>query len=155
MITITKKEEYVLNEIKALNLEYSEGIPQNILKMQLGITEHELNDILSELNKKKTIDYSHSKIRYLKNKKEISSVETKKEVKTAEINEKEEKTLEIIKKLINDDKIVSKYILEGYLLYGDLKLSNLRMYKILLSLEKKGIIKKLLKTDGKFYKLNI
>ncbi|MDR0911320.1 MAG: hypothetical protein LBM96_01800 [Methanobrevibacter sp.] len=153
MITITKKEQLVLNEIKVKNLEFSNGVPTKILKMELGFTEHELNDILNELSKKETIDYIGSKVKIINQNKEISAVKTKNDVKNAEINEQEAKTLEIIKKLVNEDNTLSKYYLEGHLLYGKLKLSNLRMYKTLLSLENKKIIKKINKKDGKYYVL--
>ena len=39
------------------------------------------------------------------------------------------------------------------LLYGDLKLTNFRMYHIILSLENKGLLKHIHKSDGEYYLL--
>ena len=57
------------------------------------------------------------------------------------------------KSLVNEDNMVSKYILEGNLLYGDLKLSNFRMFHIMLSLENKGLLKRVHKSDGEYYQI--
>ena len=38
MITITKKEEVVLNQVEIFNPEYSEGVPIKLLKEELGIS---------------------------------------------------------------------------------------------------------------------
>ena len=66
--------------------------------------------------------------------KEINTVNSKKDLEELELNLKEKESFEVIKKLVNDKNLVSKYILEGNLLYGDLKLTNFRMYHIILSL---------------------
>jgi hypothetical protein len=153
MITIAKQEELVLNQIKMFALEYDEGIPENIIKMELGIYEHDLKEILEELASKNLITYNDKKIKLADFEKDITSVESKKEVIMADLDIKEEKSLEIIKELVDKDKTVPKYILEGNLLYGDLRLSNFRMYHIILSLENKGIIKPINKTDGEYYLL--
>ena len=56
--------------------------------------------------------------------------------------------------VLNDHKnLVSKYTLEGHLLYGDLKLSNFKMYHIILSLENKNLLKPIKKEDGDYYLL--
>ena len=52
------------------------------------------------------------------------------------VNIKEKESYNLIKELVDDKNLVSKYTLEGHLLYGDLKLSNFKMYHIILSLEK-------------------
>ena len=53
-----------------------------------------------------------------------------------------------------DDKgFVSRYEIEGNLLYGDLKLTDFRMYHILLSLENKGLIKAVYRKNGDYYKV--
>ena len=153
MITITKKEELILNQIKIFNLEYDEGIPETILKNELEIYEHELNEILNLLKEKQLISYENNKIKLIGNEKLINTVDSIKEVKDAELDKKEKDSLEIIKKSVNADNLISKYILEGKLLYGDLKLNNFRMYHIILSLENKGILKKINKNDGEYYLL--
>ncbi|MDL2246819.1 hypothetical protein LJB96_04295, partial [Methanobrevibacter sp. OttesenSCG-928-K11] len=135
MITITKREELVLNQIKIFHLEYDDEIPENALKEELKIYEHELNEILNVLDSKKLIKYENNKIKLIDSEKIINTVASNKEVKLAELDQKEKDSIEIIKKIVNEDNLVSKYILEGNLLYGDLKLTNFRMYHIILSLE--------------------
>ena len=153
MITIAKKDELVLNQIKIFSLEYEDGIPENIIKMELGIHEHELKEILDELSSKNLIRYIDKKIKLADFEKEITAVDSKEEVRLADLDAKEKKSLEIIKNLVDEDNTVPKYILEGNLLYGKLKLSNFRMYHIILSLENKRIIKPINKTDGEYYLL--
>lgn len=153
MITITKKEELILNQVKIFNFEYEDGIPENVLKEEMGIYEHELNEILIMLNEKELITYENNKVKLIEGNKLINAVDSKKDVKDAELGKKEQDSLEIIKKIVNKDNLVSKYILEGNLLYGDLELSDFRMYHIILSLENKGILKRIRKSDGDFYLL--
>jgi len=153
MITITKKEEIVFNQIKIFHLEYDNGIPENLIKMELGIYEHELREILKELNNKNLIIYEEKKIKLADFDKNINAVDSRQEVIKADLDVKEQKSFEIMKKLVNKDKTISKHILEGNLLYGELKLSNFRMYHIILSLENKGIIKPINKPDGEYYLL--
>ena len=153
MITITKKEEIVFNQIKIFHLEYDEGIPENLIKMELGIYEHELKEILNELSNKNLITHENKKIKLKDFDKKIATVNSKKEALKAELDNKEKKSLEIIKKLIGENNIISRYTLEGNLLYGELKLSGFRMYHIILSLENKDIIKKIEKNDGEYYML--
>lgn len=151
MITITKKEEIVFNQIKIFHLEYDEGIPENLIKMELGIYEHELKEILNELANKNLIIHENKKIKLKDFDKKIATVNSKKEALKAELDNKEKKSLEIIKKLTGENNIISRYTLEGNLLYGELKLSDFRMYHIILSLENKNIIKKIEKNDGEYY----
>ncbi|MCL2157731.1 MAG: hypothetical protein FWH54_06895 [Methanobrevibacter sp.] len=151
MITITKKEKIVFNQIKIFHLEYDEGIPENLIRMELGIYEHELNEILSELANKKLIIHENKKIKLKNFDKELVTVDSKKEAVKAELDNKEKKSLEMIKNLVDENNIVSRYTLEGNLLYGELKLSDFRMFHILLSLENKNIIKKIEKNDGEYY----
>ncbi|MEA4957429.1 hypothetical protein SDC9_08539 [bioreactor metagenome] len=153
MITITKKEEIVFNQIKIFHLEYEDGIPENIIKMELGMYEHELREILEELNSKNLIDYKEKKIKLSNFDIVINAVDSRKDVIKADLDAKEKKSLEIIESLADKDRIVPKYILEGNLLYEELKLTNFRMYHIILSLENKGIIKPISKTDGEYYLL--
>lgn len=153
MITITKKEEIVFDQIKIFNLEYENGIPENLIKMELGMYEYELKEILEELANKCLITYSNKKIALADFEKEIIAVDSRKEVIRADLDVKEKKSLEIIEKLVDKNKTVPKYILEGHLLYEELKLSNFRMYHIILSLENKGIIKSINKEDGEYYLL--
>jgi len=77
---------------------------------------------------------------------------------TGEIEPKEEfsevelKSLEIIENLVDDSGNLSRTLLEGNLLYGELELSSIHMYNLITSLEYKGILKKFKLTDGEYYK---
>lgn len=153
MITITKKENMVFNQIKYLQMEYTSGISENILRMDLDITEHAFKDVLEDLEQKKLIKRENGKIRALPVDKEISVVETRKEAKTAELDQMEVEAIKIIRDLPNTDGFVSRYVVEGNLLYGKLNVSNFRMYHILISLQNKGILKKVKKNDGEYYQV--
>ena len=155
MIAITKKEKVVLNQINYLQMEYANGISDNMLKMDLDLTEHQYKEVLEDLERKNLISRIDGKIKALENTKKISVVDTRKEVRTAELDQMELEALKIIRSLTGDDQLVSRYILEGNLLYGNLKVSNFRMYHILISLENKEIIKKIHKKDGEYYKVTV
>ncbi len=77
---------------------------------------------------------------------------------TGEIEPKEEfsevelKSLEIIENLVDDSGNLSRTLLEGNLLYGELELSSIQMYNLITSLEYRGILKKFKLTDGEYYK---
>ncbi|WP_432645679.1 hypothetical protein [Methanobrevibacter sp.] len=153
MITITKKEEVVLDQVKIFNLEYPDGIPVNVLKKELGFHEYDLVQILEELQDKHLVTFKDNKVSLSGNEKEINTVNSRKDVKELELNLKEKESYELIKSLVDDKNLISKYTLEGHLLYGDLKLTNFRMYHIILSLQNKGLLKPIDKTDGEYYLL--
>jgi hypothetical protein len=69
-----------------------------------------------------------------------------------EFSEVELKSLEIIENLVDDSGKLSRTLLEGNLLYGELELSSIHMYNLITSLEYKGILKKFKLTDGEYYK---
>ena len=153
MITITKNEEVVLNQIKIFALEYPDGIPFNVLRKDLGFHEYDLVQILEELKDKELILFSDNKISLSEHEKEINTVNSKKDVEELELNMKEMESYKLIQELVDDKNLISKYTLEGHLLYGDLKLSNFRMYHIILSLQNKGLLKSFNKEDGEYYLL--
>ena len=155
MITITKQEQIVLDELKYFQQEYPEGINKNILKSQLNITEHQYTDIITDLTNKKLIKIENNKIKFVNNDKKINVVKNRQEVKTAELNQMEIDALNILNEMSDEDFTVSKYMAEGTLLYGELKLSNFRMYHILVSLQNKEILKRIEKEDGEYYQINI
>ncbi len=153
MITITKQENHVYSQIKLLQKEYDEGVSENILRMDLGLSEHQFKEIIDELLEKKLIIKTEvGKIMAQNPDDKIGVVDTRKEVKKAELNQMEIDAINIIKDLSGEDNLVPRYILEGSLLYGRLKISTFRMYHIIISLENKGILKKILKNDGEYYK---
>ncbi len=153
MITITKNEEVVLNQIKIFDMEYPEGIPVNVLRNDLGFHEYDLVQILEELSEKDLVIFGDNKVSLSEHEKEINTVNSRKDIKELELNMKEMESYKLIQDLVDDKNLVSKYTLEGHLLYGDLKLTNFRMYHIILSLQNKGLLKPINKDDGEYYLL--
>ena len=151
MINITKNEEVVLNQIKIFDAEYPDGIPTNVLIKDLGFHEYDLIQIIGELEDKELVIFEYNKVSLSEHEKEINTVNSKKEVEKLELNLKEKESYDLMKELADDKNLISKYILEGHLLYGDLKLSNFRMYHIILSLQNKGLLKAINKEDGEYY----
>ncbi|BDH79415.1 MAG TPA: hypothetical protein GXX31_01580 [Methanothermobacter sp.] len=152
MIIITRKEKIIYEEIKDLKPEFIDGIPEKIIKMKVDISEHDYHEILDNLQSKNLIIRENGKIKPQEVKDQIKVVENKKEVKIEELNQLEKEAIKIIKKLAEDG-LIPRYTLEGNLLYGKLKLDNLQMYRLLLSLENKKILKKIKRKDGEYYKL--
>ena len=62
MITITKNEEVVLNQIKIFAIEYPDGVPLNVLRKDLGFHEYDLVQILGELEDKELAVFKDNKI---------------------------------------------------------------------------------------------
>ncbi len=153
MINITKNEEVVLDQIKIFNMEYPDGIPVNVLRKDLGFHEYDLVQILEELQDKDLIVFKDNKASLSESEKEINTVNSRKDIEELELNMKERESYKLIQELVDDKNLISKYTLEGHLLYGDLKLTNFRMYHIILSLQNKGLLKSIEKDDGEYYLL--
>ena len=153
MINITKNEEVVLSQIEIFDIEYPEGIPVNVLRKDLGFHEYDLVQILEELQDKNLIVLKDNRVSLTESEKEINTVNSRKDVEELELNMKEKESYELIQKLVDDKNLIPKYTLEGHLLYGDLKLTNFRMYHIILSLQNKNLLKSIEKDDGEYYLL--
>ncbi|MBE6495485.1 MAG: hypothetical protein E7Z78_03470 [Methanobrevibacter thaueri] len=153
MITITKNEEVVLNQIEIYAREYPDGVPLNILRKELGFHEYDLVQILEELQDKDLVVFKDNKASLSDSEKELNTVNSKKDLEEMELNQKEIDTYKLIQELVDENDLISKYTLEGHLLYGDLELSNFRMYHIILSLQNKGLLKSIVKDDGEYYLL--
>lgn len=153
MITITKKEQVVLDQVKIFDIEYPEGIPTTVLRKELGFHEYDLVQILEGLSQKELIEFNNNRTKLTGSEKEINTVNSKKDLEELELNMKEKESYELIKSLVDDKNLISRYILEGHLLYGDLQLTNFRMYHIILSLQNKGLLKSIEKEDGEYYLL--
>ena len=166
MTNLTPLQKRVLNGIKFFQAEYQNGVPYNILKIDLGLSPEDLDPVLSYLEGENYISRQGDSIILKSDDDETdqktgevpatgSMVETSDqgevEVKD-QLSETEQKSLEIIRKLVDDEGYLSRTLLEGNLLYGELKLSNIRMYNLITSLENKGIIKKIQLLDGEYYK---
>lgn len=153
MITITKNEQVVLDQIKIFNIEYPDGIPVSVLKKELGFHEYDLVEILEELSAKNLVLFKDNKASLSEHEKDVNTVNSKKDLEELELNMKEKESYKLIQELVDDKNLISKYTLEGHLLYGDLKLTNFRMYHIILSLQNKGLLKSIEKDDGEYYLL--
>lgn len=153
MINITRNDEVVLNQIKIYDIEYPEGVPVSILRKELGFHEYDLVHILEELQDKDLVVFKDNKVNLSESEKEINTVNSKKDLEELELDQKEKDSYKLIQELVDDKNLVSKYTLEGHLLYGDLELSNFRMYHIILSLQNKGLLKSINKDDGEYYLL--
>jgi hypothetical protein len=184
----TNLERLVLNGIKYFQTEYAEGVPVNIMKLDLGLSDDDLRETLLNLEEQGVIFIEGERIKLIEEsavydsevtrnhftvgnddsavvvgpelatdgsflKEADERVVLKKETKdlTQDLTEKEQQAFDIIKELAGDSGRVSRHILEGNLLYGDLKLTNLGAYNLVLSLEIKGIIKKIQRADGEYY----
>lgn len=148
MTNITKKEEIVLNQIKIFNPEYSEGIPIAILREDVDINEADLIEILDSLSEKNLIDFKDNNIKLLDSNEENKIT---KDLAELDLNSNEKEAYDLILNNVDEKNLIPKYTLEGKLLYGDLALSNLRMYNIILSLQNKGLLKSITKDDGEYY----
>ncbi|WP_458453711.1 hypothetical protein [Methanobrevibacter sp.] len=153
MINITRNEEVVLDQIKIYAIEFPDGVPLSVLKKELGFHEYDLVQILEELQDKDLIIFKDNKASLSDSEKEINTVNSKKDLEELELDRKEKASYELIKELVDDKNLISKYTLEGHLLYGDLEISNFRMYHIILSLQNKGLLKSINKDDGEYYLL--
>ncbi|WP_461461598.1 hypothetical protein [Methanobrevibacter sp.] len=154
MITITKKQKKVLDSVRKYSEDYEGGIPQEVLKNKLDIHEYQLYEILNSLTKKGVIRQDGSRVNLINIDKEINTVDSKQDVIDAELGKIEQDSLEIIKSIVKDG-VVPKYELEGNLLYGPLKLTDFRMYHVIISLTNKGIIKAVRRNDEQYYRLMI
>lgn len=150
MITITKKEEVVLDQIKIINFEYPDGIPVKVLRDEVDFHEYDLVEILKLLDEKDIVEFKDYKVK-LTNNEEINISTPKKDLKENELSDNEKEAYDFIKENVNENNLASKNILEGKLLYGPLNLSNFKMYHITLSLQNKGFLKIISKSDGDYY----
>ncbi len=132
----------VLNQIKYFQDEYKNGVPYRILKLDLDLSEMDLKDILDTLDKKGIVTYQNGSVKLLKTG-IINVWESQEDVKKEELNETEEKAFEIIENVAGESGLISKTILEGNMLYGELKLTSLKTYSLIIALENKGLIKKI------------
>ncbi|MGZ7210482.1 MAG: hypothetical protein ACXVHV_11420 [Methanobacterium sp.] len=143
-----------MNQIKYYQSEYAGGVPYNILKLDSDLSETDFRDILNNLENKNLIsmsdDYIKTKISDLK----LNVVDSRAEVVKEDLNQTEIKAFKLIKD-VSKDGLISSYVLAGELLYGNLKLSNIQMYHLIIGLENKGLIKKVDMKDGEYYEVRI
>jgi hypothetical protein len=153
------QEKLIISSLKYLQAEYRDGVPFNILKLDLGLTDDEFKEILLNLKDQGLIFIADEQIKIVEKVSEDNSkVEAHDDaelVKKEEINlsEKESNALDLMHKLADESGRISRHVLEGNLLYGELKLSTLGVYNLIISLENKGLLKKIQLTDGEYYSI--
>jgi hypothetical protein len=171
------QEVLVLNTLKYYQAEYQEGVPLNILKLDLDLNDNELHEIIHSMKSKGTVTLSSGKVNLVESESSESTHEIVEEIKVVEesapkvpeedespdilpteevsleLSETERESLKIISSLVDESGVVSRHILEGHLLYGDLELSNLRVYNLLNSLQNKGLLTSTQRKDGAYYRL--
>lgn len=161
-------ETIIIERIKDFQMEYPDGVPLNILKMDLGISVEELQKNLLTLEEQEILFIENEEYVKLVESTDGENMELDETLTengsskiteepvienaiTYDLTEKEMKALEIIKEITDESGHIPRYILEGSLLYGELKLSTLGVYNMVMSLENKGIIKKITIKDSEYY----
>jgi hypothetical protein len=150
---ITRKENMVLNQIKYFQNEYKNGVPYGILKLDLDLSEIDLKEILKKLDSKCIVAYNDDTVTLIETG-VINVLESQEDVTKEELNQTEEKAFEIIKKNAGESGLISRTLLEGNMLYGELRLTSLKTYSLIIALENKGLIKKIQRPDGDYFTLN-
>lgn len=154
MQIITKNENKILLLLKNNKDKYPEKISYETIKDMLDISEVILFDCLESLQEKEFIklDSDEKQVYYDDLDKEIKVVEDKSALKKYMLNKTEEDAYEIIQDVITKyEGYAPRYVLEGALLYGQLELTPKRTYNIIVSLENKKLLNRVLKTDGEYY----
>jgi hypothetical protein len=165
-------ETIITERIKYFQIEYPDGVPLNILKLDLDLSVEELQTHLLSLEEHGILFIENEE--YVKmveiigeedsNKSDVTSLElineeyiseepAIKKAETYDLTDKEISALKIIKNLTDESGHIPRYMMEGSLLYGDLKMNTLGVYNIIMSLENKGIIKKIQIKDNEYYSI--
>jgi uncharacterized protein with von Willebrand factor type A (vWA) domain len=164
-------ETIITERIKYFQIEYPDGVPLNILKLELDLSVEELQKYLLSLEEQGILFIENEE--YVKmvesigeedanqseGSHELASAEYRseepaiKKAETYDLTEKEISALKIIKDLTDESGHIPRYMLEGSLLYGDLKMNTLGVYNLIMSLENKGIIKKIQIKDNEYYSI--
>lgn len=168
------QEVLVLNTLKYYQAEYQEGVPLSILKLDLDLTDDQLHEIIYSMKSKGAVTIAGGKVNLSETELNYENIEEIKVVEeqlppevpeveapedslaeeiSEELTETERESLKIIKSLVDESGLVSRHTLEGHLLYGDLMLSDLRVYNLLNSLQNKGLLVRTQRTDGAYYQL--
>jgi hypothetical protein len=148
---ITRKENMVYREIRYMQLDLNTPVSEDMLKRNLDLPEHEYHDTITALENKGLISRENGRIVAENLDEEVRVMETQEDVRVAELNQIEEEALRILRE-IGSGAPIPRYLLEGHLLYGPLKLGTRRMYNIILSLENRGLIERVLLEDGEYYR---
>ncbi len=154
MQIITKNENKLLLLIKNNQENYPEKITIDNIRSYLDLSETVVVDLIESLEEKDFIRFeSENKEVYYENLDEdVKIVEDKDALKDYMLNKTEEDAYVIIQDVISKyDGYAPRYVLEGALLYGELKLTPKRTYNIMVSLENKQLLRKVDQSDGEYY----
>jgi hypothetical protein len=154
------QEKLIISSLKYLQAEYRDGVPFNILKLDLGLSDDDFKEILLNLKDQGLVSIADEQIKIVEKVSEddskVEDYEDAELIKKEEIDlsEKESKAWDLMNKLADESGRISRHLLEGNLLYGELKLSTLGVYNLITSLENKGLLKKIQLTDGEYYSIS-
>jgi hypothetical protein len=152
-------------------------VPISIIKIDLDLDEDELNQIFNQLESQGSLTRTDNNLLLYKLGQEANSMDNTPDDEDNPdlsvpnqdsaivadgdkiefdnvLNEVEIQFLDIARSLVDDSGLISRNILEGHLLYGELKLTDIEMYNLLNSLDNKGILNKVQRKDGTYYILN-
>jgi hypothetical protein len=154
------QEKLIISSLKYLQAEYPDGVPFNIIKLDLSLSDDEFKEILLNLKDQGLVSIVDEQIKIFKKVSEdYSKVEFQDDtglIEKEEINlsEKESEAWDLMHELADESGRISRHILEGNLLYGDLKLTTLGVYNLITSMVNKGLLKKIQLIDGEYYSIS-
>jgi len=154
MQIITKNENKILMLLKNNIEKFPENTPYDVIKDMLGISEVSMVESLENLQNKGFIrlDSDNNLVIYEDLNQEVKVVEDKSALKKYMLNKTEEDAYVIIQDVITKyEGYAPRYVLEGALLYGQLELTPKRTYNIIVSLENKNLLNRVVKNDGEYY----
>ena len=154
MQIITKNENKILMLLKNNIEKFPENTPYDVIKDILGISEISMVESLENLQSKGFIklDSDNNLVYYEDLNQEVKIVEDKSALKKYMLNKTEEDAYVIIQDVITKyEGYAPRYVLEGALLYGQLELTPKRTYNIIVSLENKNLLNRVVKNDGEYY----
>jgi hypothetical protein len=154
------QEKLIISSLKYLQAEYPYGVPFNIVKLDLSLSDDEFKEILLNLKDQGLVSIADEQIKIVeKVSEDDSNVEVQNDAglikkEETELSEKESEAWDLMQELADESGRIARHILEGNLLYGDLKLSTLGVYNLITSMENKGLLKKIQLTDGEYYSIS-
>jgi len=154
------QEKLIISSLKYLQAEYPYGVPFYIVKLDLSLSDDEFKEMLLNLKDQGLVSIADEQIKIVeKVSEDDSNVEVQNDAglikkEETELSEKESEAWDLMQELADESGRISRHILEGNLLYGDLKLSTLGVYNLITSMENKGLLKKIQLTDGEYYSIS-
>jgi len=151
---ITSNENQILEFIKGSLDDYPESIGYDSIRDVLELSETRLVELLESLEEKSFIrlDEDSRRVYYADLDVDVEVVKNKSALRRYMLNRSEEDAYSIIKEVImNYGGLAPRFALEGALLYGSLEFTPKRTYNVMVSLENKNLLNRVLKNDGEYY----